>query len=41
VEVPEPPAEDGFWTRSRRIGAFLVEVATVVGAAAAVIAITH
>ena len=41
VEVPESPAEDGFWTRSRRIGAFLVGVATIVGAAAAVIAITH
>jgi hypothetical protein len=41
LKVPDPPAEPGFWTRSRRIGAFLVGLATIVGAVAAVIAITH
>lgn len=30
-----------FWTRSRRIGAFVVGSATIVGAATAVVAIAH
>lgn len=41
VMAPEPKEPDSpFWTRSRRIGAFIVGVATIVGAVAAVIAIT-
>ena len=41
VTAPQPPVEPGFWTRSRRIGAFVVGVATIIGAVAAVIAILH
>lgn len=41
VTVPAPQdADPRFWTRSRRIGAFVVGAATVVGAIAAVIAVT-
>jgi AbiTii-like protein len=41
VAVREPDEVDSpFWTRSRRIGAFVVGAATIVGAVAAVIAIT-
>jgi len=41
VTVPEQDEADSpFWNRSRRIGAFVVGAATIVGAAAAVIAIT-
>ncbi len=41
VTVPQPPVEHGVWTRSRRIGAFVVGVATIIGAVAAMIAILH
>jgi hypothetical protein len=41
VAAPQPSLEHGFWTRFRRIGAFMVGVATIVGAVAAVIAIPH
>lgn len=36
-EVPPASAESPFWTRSRRVGAFIAGLATVVGAVAAVI----
>lgn len=35
------PAEKRFWTRSRRIGAFIVGAATVAGAVAAFLALMH
>jgi hypothetical protein len=35
------PAERLFWTRSRRIGAFVVGAATIAGAIAAVLALMH
>jgi hypothetical protein len=42
VAVPEPhEVESPFWTRSRRIGAFIVGAATIIAAVAAVIAIAH
>ena len=42
VAMPKAEVERSpFWTRSRRIGAFIVGAATIVGAAAAVIAIVH
>jgi len=41
VTAQPPRLVHGFWTRSRRIGAFVVGVATIVGAVAAVIAILH
>ena len=34
--APPQQAESGWWTRSRRIGAFIVGAATIIGAAAAV-----
>lgn len=41
VNAPEPKEPDSpFWTRSRKIGAFIVGAATIIGAVAAVIAIT-
>jgi hypothetical protein len=40
---PKPPEDadssSGFWTRSRKVGAFVVGVATVVAAIAAVLAL--
>jgi hypothetical protein len=39
VEATEP--EQGFWTHGRRVGAFVVELAGVVGAVVAVIQLVH
>jgi hypothetical protein len=35
------PAEKPFWTRSRRVGAFVVGAATIAGAIAAILALMH
>jgi hypothetical protein len=39
IESTDALPESGFWTRSRRIGAFVVGIATIVGAVAAVLAV--
>jgi hypothetical protein len=39
--APTPVEESPFWTRSRRIGAFIVGLATVIGTTIAIIHFTH
>jgi hypothetical protein len=35
------PAKKPFWTRARRVGAFVVGAATIAGAVAAILALMH
>jgi hypothetical protein len=41
IDTTQPAETQGFWTKWRRIGAFIVGIATIVGGIAAVLALMH